>query len=498
MEGDLRIFIMLTLWVAMVLLLMCISSPLHHIFNRIDSAGFFMEGKAMMNGFRPYVDFTDSKGPLLWFIYGIGYLLSPRNYFGVYILACLCYGGVLYYNYKTVKLFLGDVRRSLMVGLLMPWFYFLYWFCNDIRAEDFCNLPLSLSLYYLLHLLYNKESKRYSACRYGLILGGSFMALVLIKWNVAAMQALMIAIALIYYLRKENRLTEPLKWLVVGMILVGLPFVIYLTVIGSLGAFVQEYFVNTLQTVSSEDGPITAFWKELIKSWGDSKKQALLLFILCGGWLGGRLLPYWKHLPWVIGLWFYLLSTQHNQPHYYCICYLFCLFPLIYLVSFIKRPLKKYHFVTIVAFVLGWGIFENTREQSPLTKVTLWCSGNDSINYVNMQHISHALDGVSKPRIINLYGAEYGFFVEQESLPAGKHWTYRLGMTPAMAEEHEALLKSGKADFVVVGNEERCNGKGFTREVIESYGYRQILHQDYVSKYNAKCTAAIYRKELKR
>ena len=90
-EGDLRIFLLLTLWSIIVLLLMSMDSPLHHIYMRVDSAWFFMEGKAMMNGMRPYVDFTDSKGPLLWLIYGIGYLLSPRNYVGVYVLSCLCY-----------------------------------------------------------------------------------------------------------------------------------------------------------------------------------------------------------------------------------------------------------------------------------------------------------------------------------------------------------------------------------------------------------------------
>ena len=67
-----------------------------------------MCGKAVMNGLTPYVDFTDSKGPLLWLIYGIGYLLSPRNYVGVWILSCLAYAGTFYYNYRTARLLLDD------------------------------------------------------------------------------------------------------------------------------------------------------------------------------------------------------------------------------------------------------------------------------------------------------------------------------------------------------------------------------------------------------
>ena len=142
---------------------------------------------------RPYVDFADSKGMLLWVIYGIGYLLSPHTYYGVWVLSCLCYGGILYYNYKTAQLFLGDTRRSLAVAMVMPFFYFQYWFHDDVRAEDFCTLFVSVSLYLMLRVLCSNgyvENVR----RTGLVLGGCFMALMMIKFNIAAMQATMILV----------------------------------------------------------------------------------------------------------------------------------------------------------------------------------------------------------------------------------------------------------------------------------------------------------------
>lgn len=496
--GDnLSLFLLLTLWAVVVLMLMCFDSPLHHIYNRVDSAWFFMCGKAMMNGLRPYVDFTDCKGPLLWLIYGVAYLISPRNYFGVYILACLCYGGVLYYNYKTAKLLLDDKRCSLLVAMLMPWFYFLTWFCNDIRAEDFCNLPLSASLYYLLHLLYHKEGSTYSMRRYCLALGSSFMALVLIKWNVAIMQVLMIAAALWYYFRKEHKLWEPLKWVTAGMTIVALPFLVYLAVMGSLSGFVQEYFVNTMLEKSSNDGSLVAFWRELMYSWGEPMKQALLLFICGGGWLVGRQLPYWRQLPWIVGLWFYLLSTPCNLPYYYSICYLFCIFPLIYLLSLVKRPLKVRYMAVAVIVVICWGVFENTREQSPLAKVTRWCNGNDSINYVRMQQISQSINGVPKPRILYFFCSDYGFGIEQECLPAGKYYAQQVGTTPSMEQESVDLLISGKPDFVVVVRPEFCNSIGYTRQVIESYGYQQVLSLDsiFCSNLQRYKNVVLYRKK---
>ena len=39
----------------------------------------------------PYLDFADSKGLLLWLIYGIGYLISPTSYIGVFWLSIIAY-----------------------------------------------------------------------------------------------------------------------------------------------------------------------------------------------------------------------------------------------------------------------------------------------------------------------------------------------------------------------------------------------------------------------
>lgn len=478
-----KVFLFLLLWSVAVLLLMSMDSPLHHLYLRADSAWFFMGGKAMMNGLRPYVDFTDSKGPLLWLIYGIGYLLSPRNYIGVYALSCLCYGGILYYNYKTAKILLGDERCSLLVALLMPWIYFLYWFHDEVRAEDFCNLPLSASLYFLIHLLYNKENQQYSVRRYGLMLGGGFMAIVLIKWNVAAMQALMITVALWYYIRREHHVIGPVKWLIAGMLVVGMPFIVYLAVMGSLRGFIQEYFINTMLTVSSKEDSLSTFRDDFLYSWGEPQNQILLLLICGGGWLGGRMLPYWRQLPWIIGIWFYLLATRHNLPHYYSICNLFLLFPLIYFVGLIKRPLKNSYLAVAIIAILGWGVFDNSREQSKLSCKLRWWNGVDSIYIAHSQRISQSLksiDGIHKPRVLNLFCVEYGFTTEQECLPAGKHFAYQVGTTTAMEQEHVDLLKSGRADYVLVSWVKRCNEKGYNREVIESYGYQEVLRQDSV------------------
>ena len=93
--------------------------------HKIDSAWFFTCGKAWMEGMTPYVDFADSKGILLWLIYGIGYLLSPTSYIGVFWLSVIAYAVTFHFIWKTARLFL-DRRQSLLVLAFMPFFLFLF------------------------------------------------------------------------------------------------------------------------------------------------------------------------------------------------------------------------------------------------------------------------------------------------------------------------------------------------------------------------------------
>ncbi|MFQ9073882.1 MAG: hypothetical protein ACLR43_15090 [Faecalibacillus faecis] len=45
----------------------------------------------MFNGKVPYKDLFEQKGPLLYLIYGIGYLISHDTFLGVYLLEVISY-----------------------------------------------------------------------------------------------------------------------------------------------------------------------------------------------------------------------------------------------------------------------------------------------------------------------------------------------------------------------------------------------------------------------
>ncbi len=104
---------------------------------RCDSAWFFTCGKAWMEGLTPYVDFADSKGPLLWLIYGLGYLFSPVSYHGVFWLSVVAYMITLHFVWLTARLFLKP-KEAAFVLVSIPFFLFFKTYHNEVRAEDFC------------------------------------------------------------------------------------------------------------------------------------------------------------------------------------------------------------------------------------------------------------------------------------------------------------------------------------------------------------------------
>ena len=498
--ADSRALFLLSLWTVAMLMLLSSDSPLHGDWDRLDSAIFFMSGKALMNGLQPYVDFADSKGPLLWLIYGIGYLLSPRSYVGVFWLSCVCYAAILYYNYLTARLFLGGRLRPLAVAMVMPFIYFQYWFHDDVRAEDFCTLPVSVSLYYVMCLLTaggRQVTGRQAGSdllplpnprTVGLVLGACFSALVLIKFSIALMQAVMIVVVLCYYLFVDYQAPRFLKSLFAGAVLFALPFVVFLGVRGSVGAFVDEYFFNTLATVTPEGDVSDKYTEELSKALRSPKRLALLLALISGGWLAGRQLTRYRYVPLLLCVVFFLSCTRHYMAYYHSACYVLLLFMVIHFVAQVP-VLKRWHAAAVCACMLGWGYAENVRPVSHLSK--LWLPGDHRHRHEHYQYLSEAIKG-DKPKILYLYGADYGYGLASEALPAGRYWTYQYGSTRKMEADHVSLLTSGRADYVIVSDRARAKRHGFGQKKIREQGYHIVCSADYEALSGKRWIGDIY------
>lgn len=467
--------ILLALWAFFILFIMSPDSPIHGPYMRTDSACFFMGGKALMNGLLPYVDFSDSKGTFLWLIYGIGYLISPRSYFGVFIISVCFYSLTFYYNYKIANIFLSEKKQSIAASLLMAFAYFGFVYHFEVRVEDFSTTFVSIGLYKLFEMLYCKDGGK--SVRQFLIIGGCFTPLLLMKFTIAGMYGVIILVAIWYQVRENKQFLFPLFWIISGGLLIALPFVIHLVITGTFLPFVNEYFFKTLSTAPS----MTACWANGLVEWAKMiilnkfilLEDSYLIFIILGGGLLGFYVPRYKWVPVLVGLSFYLLSSFHFGGHYYyCICSIFLLYLFIDLMLIIRPSISKKYVILFLVYSVIWGFCEN--RYGKLSDYLIWHSPKDKIHY---EKISSIMSEKKKPLVLYYELLDYGFGLESEPLPAGKYWMCQNGCSPQMQKEHKELLYSAVADYVIM--RKSVLDEDITIEKLAELNYHQCYECSY-------------------
>ena len=223
------------------LLLVSWDSYLYDLWQHHDVIWFYMCGKAWMNGMVPYVDFADSKGPLLWLIYGIGYLISPHNYTGMFWISCALYTFIFYQCYKCALLFVRDTRLELVAVLLSAVFFLSGLTHIEVRAEDYC-YAFMLPLFYrfLRFNVAHEHSTRFVKST-AILLGFSLGATLLIKYSCTLMLAAFIPYCCIVMARRSGySLWKALGWCTLIGILTILPMILWMAWRGCLDDFFQE------------------------------------------------------------------------------------------------------------------------------------------------------------------------------------------------------------------------------------------------------------------
>ncbi len=154
----------------------------HSELCHIDTAWFLDAGRWLMQGLVPYVDFADSKGPLLWLWYGLGYLLDPTGWSGMFWLYALYYVFVYRMVWASARLMLGSDRAAAFTVIAMPIAYMAFLHTEN-RAEDLAQLPLAYLIYLVVKVWSGHSLRRADLVWAGVSLG----AMLFVKWSFPAM-----------------------------------------------------------------------------------------------------------------------------------------------------------------------------------------------------------------------------------------------------------------------------------------------------------------------
>lgn len=473
---DTKVLLLFMLWSFFIQLFLSNDSPFFGLAHRIDSAWFYMEGKAFLYGLRPYVEFSDFKGPIIWLFYGIGWLISPLDYHGMYVVSGVLYAVTLFFNYKTANVFLQSEKRSLAATLPMIFVYFFPWFHFETRSEDLMLPFVAISLYALFKRLYAEERDDRADF---MMLGGCFTVLVLMKYNVAAVQGVMILVALWDQYKHKRGLALPFGWMIIISVVIAAPFIIYFIATDTLGAFFHNYFVLAYETVTLENSDSPSYMQDLAGILADYRKIVFIVVVFVSGMLLSLKLKRYKYVPVAIAMLFIAMMTRHNVwNYYYGVCYTFVLYLFIVVLLAYNKQTRRVGYGLLTAYIILYCLYGNLII-GELRQNTIFTHNDDRVAF---QEISDVMKGVDHPRLLSYECQEFGFGVMYGALPAGDQFAYPNGGTPPMIRDHRKILTDRKADFVVTYCRDDQPEKLKVLREIEAAGYELRLKRMYMNQ----------------
>lgn len=239
---------------AILFLTICSKSSFLYPFNNWDDPNcFFTVGKGMANGYVPYRDLFEQKGPLLYLLHAITYLISNRTFFGVFLFEILSFSVFLYFTYKIMALYVRKIHVVWAFPLISFVVLSSYVFISGDSAEEFTMPLLAISLYYMLHYYKNIYPNKMPTKE--LILNGFIAGLVLwIKYNLLGFWfgfALFLCISLLINKKIKDAFLTGVYFLL-GMFIATVPWLIYFGINGALYDLFYVYFFVNISSYSSQ------------------------------------------------------------------------------------------------------------------------------------------------------------------------------------------------------------------------------------------------------
>lgn len=434
-----------------------------------------------MSGLVPYQDFADSKGPLLWLIYGLGYLISPYDFFGVFLLSVLSYWATFYILYRTARLLELGRNLALVAPMLLSFFYFFYGMHVEMRTEDFVHLFMAI-VFYVLVRTYCEGRFRSS---YAFWVGFSCGCCLMLKYSYFISLLVPAGILFIYLLVKKIHPWRNLAVFFGGFASIVGPFVIYLLAVGALDDFIREYFLNTGNTIVNMKANTDETDKGFKHVWPFriwylyrgrnfvTDYMMLLLVALCFSLYRFRCSQW---MVWSLVLWYALSVLMFSMPignHYFLPLSIMAFGGICGCVGALRR-------VSTPAVVMTGGVVIALVGfiQTHFRYSEVYFTGRDTLIQKNFSVVRNIINAREKalgrrPTITYLNGFDYGDDVGTNAVAGTRYWAPQLGMTPEMMGYHIEEVFSNKPDFVVICIEDEDLIKR-----LEDTGYVRLMTYD--------------------
>lgn len=458
------VFSAIVLFVLFIQFWVSIDSFTHDLYGRCDDAWYFMGGRSLIHGLLPYVDYTDVKGPILFVIYGLAYLLDSDSYLGVFWITIITYTITFFICYKIFRLYV-EKNAALLLVFCMGFFYFNPNINSSTEAEAFTQPFIATALYcYLLIRRSLYDDKIRAQIVPSVVIGMCIAIPFLIKFTIGVMIAFVAIVMLLHlvFSKQFKQASYYILWVCAGFLLIAMPIWAYLLYRGCFGAYLYEAFVYTTQKVSIpiKELPIV-YLKEWIKVVMTSK--VIFVFAALSIWLVEKSRK--DKLLLMICAFFFLSVSLHSDRGYYTnVCNIWCVYLLIFVYKLIsstiiakKGPLTSRfaRFFLLIAIPIGVVFWV-----APWKRVNFFTKSEKRTEYY---HCAQYIQQIKNPRILNYKCYEFGLGMLAEALPACKRYALPYGYSNNDILEQKICLQKSIPDFVIV--------EDVNADEVEKFGY---------------------------
>ena len=457
---------LILLIVSFLILMLCSKNSFLYVFNDwVDGNAFFTMGKGMFNGKVPYKDLFEQKGPLLYFIYGIGYLLSNDTFTGVFILEVISLTVFSYFVYLTANRFIKSIYACFTSIITSSIIAGSTAFVQGGSAEEFCLPFLAISIYTLFELKYDYKLDQKYLYINGFIAG----CVALIKFNLLGFWFVWMAMyffKLVYSKTIKGAFISCIRFLV-GMIIPVLISLIYFGMNNAIKDFFNVYIVFNVTAYSTDlslKQRVINMFLAFFQQFTTNRTVALLLlisflYLVKHKEHGDR----WYNITLLLSFVLLLVGVYSGGlPYlYYFLCFeCYIIFAFIYIFCVLDRYMNYHKFNIFlscsVLFVSGYFLLKSPNLDS------IKLSKDTYAQFVFKDIIQH-----SKSRtLLNYDNLDGGFYTTCDIVPNVRYFMRQnvgYDRYPYILDGQNNAIKNKEIEFVII------------REYNANRGYRQFI-----------------------
>lgn len=484
--------ILFALFLYSFLLLMFCSkmSPLYLFNSWPDVNIYFNMGKGMMSGLTLYKDIFDHKGPLIFFIYGIGYLISNDTFTGVYIIESVCFFFGILAVYLLARHYLNKVYSFAVVILFS--YAALAFSGFGGAAEDYILIleAISLLFYVRYFLLWDNGKAKNS---YMFIQGVCIILAFFIKLNFIIFQLILVSVLFLSLLfsKKHTIFLKNLTAFLLGCLVVTIPFLFYFAFNSALTDFWDGYITFNAVYANAEEVQLFSTLK-LIAIRGLNLFSYSPFVFGCGfaGVLIFSLTSVFIKNIWgrmgllasFIAVTIIVLMPTPVMEYYYIIFAIFSTFSGICIFWLVQKYIPISDTVYIIVLLSILGIFINFKSKPFFTEQEAREAKSHAPNKLGVEFaFTDIIKQEKKPTLLCLgLDKGLGVFTTSNIIPNTKYFFYPNvyhEKYPDIRNSQDEYIREKKVQFIVISSSFReydhyMNLEDFTKNYIKIKAYR--------------------------